>query len=289
MLGGLSGAEVCRPLGFFSRRPHPRRRCLPWNNLQDHNHGEGPESSVTSAPRESKLLAFRTCVDFRRLGLEENGSTVRQRLFSPGPHSAVGALGKIRVQVLRSSGTFPGAGGPTGGRRFQTLVSWCFWPSVERAQPLSVPPKLHGLPQIPKELAGCHRGWSPGRSQGNVRTARRRISVMQSHVAKLLRQGKREQLGETDSEKAIVRAQSESEPETKPRPCRRDPSGLGRRRCDAAKKKFRHGGLESMRRDSQVTNNLTCKTQKTWKRSLKGAPTLLSALLDTRGTTGPSL
>ena len=40
-------------------------------------------------------------MDTSRLGLG-------QRLFSTGPHSAVGALGKVRMQVLRSSGTFPG-------------------------------------------------------------------------------------------------------------------------------------------------------------------------------------
>ena len=134
-----------------------------------------------------------------RLGKVDNSSssTVGQRLFSPGPHSEFGALGKIKYseaavlsRVLEAQ-----------QRSDNTELSWSV---VERTQLSSVSPKLHGLPQMPKELEqDAVGGWSPGQLQGYVRTARKRISIMQSHVAELLRQGKGELLGEMDLEKDI--------------------------------------------------------------------------------------
>ena len=143
-------------------------------------------------------------------------------------------------------------------------------------------------------------GWSRGQSQGYVRTGRKRISVMQCHVAMLLRQDKRELLRETDLEKDISerllqwvslkrssgpgasetsvesrRAQGSSERETKPK---EETSGTWIRETktgcwNRAKTRFRHGELGSMKRDSRVTKNLTCKTRNMRKRSLEGIPT----------------
>ena len=65
-------------------------------------------------------------------------------------------------------------------------------------------PSCTGCLKYPKNWQDALGGWSPGQSQGYVRTARQRIAIMQSHVAQLLRQGKGEILGETDLENDIA-------------------------------------------------------------------------------------
>ena len=96
LLGSLGGAEICISPRAITWRLHPHRRCPPWDTLQNQNHRKGQESSITRAPRKSKLLTLGSCVDASRLRTVENSSTVGQRLFSPGPRSEVGTLGKIR-------------------------------------------------------------------------------------------------------------------------------------------------------------------------------------------------
>ena len=46
-------------------------------------------------------------------------------------------------------------------------------------------------------------GWSPGQSQTYVRTTRKRISAMQARVAKMLREGQSEALGERELEEDL--------------------------------------------------------------------------------------
>ena len=55
--GSLDGTEICTPPGVITCGLHSHERCLPWNTL-DQNHREGQESSITCAPRESKLLVL---------------------------------------------------------------------------------------------------------------------------------------------------------------------------------------------------------------------------------------
>ena len=135
VLGSLGGAEICRP----SLRPH--RRCLPWDTLQDQNHGEGQESSITSAARESKLLALGSWVDSSRT----------RDVFSRFPLDGW-SIGKGTNASTPKQRYFPGCWKPNSS---QTAPSFCVQVFLAIC---GVSPMLHGLLQIPKELAGrCRR------------------------------------------------------------------------------------------------------------------------------------
>ena len=60
-----------------------------------------------------------------------------------------------------------------------------------------------GCLRYPKNWQDALGGWSPGQSQAYVRTTRRRISIMQTKVAKLFREGQGEALGEKDLEEDL--------------------------------------------------------------------------------------
>ena len=122
----------------------------------------------------------------------------------------------------------------------------CSGPSVERAQSASVPPKLHMLLQIPKELAGCRRRLvtraiarlrlhsekarlSDAEQRGHAPSAGQKGAIGRDRPGKRhfrsiatigLRRRGRPRASRTLVES--VRAQNEGEPEMEPRPCRRD-------------------------------------------------------------------
>ena len=60
-----------------------------------------------------------------------------------------------------------------------------------------------GCLRYPRHWQDAVGGWSPGQSQTYVRTTRRRISAMQARVAKMLREGHGEALGERELEEDL--------------------------------------------------------------------------------------
>ena len=65
-------------------------------------------------------------------------------------------------------------------------------------------PSCTGGLRYPKNWQDAIGGWSPGQSQAYVRTKRKRLSIMQSTVAKLLRDGRGDKLGERDLEEDLL-------------------------------------------------------------------------------------
>ena len=65
-------------------------------------------------------------------------------------------------------------------------------------------PSCTGCLRFPKNWQDAIGGWTPGHSQGYVRTTRRRIEQMQTKVAKLIRQGGGAQFGETELEEDLL-------------------------------------------------------------------------------------
>ena len=70
--------------------------------------------------------------------------------------------------------------------------------------PRSFLPTCTGCLRYPKNWQDAIGGWSPGQAQAYVRTTRRRLSIMQSTVAKLLRDGRKDELGERDLEEGLM-------------------------------------------------------------------------------------
>ena len=60
-----------------------------------------------------------------------------------------------------------------------------------------------GCLRYPRNWQDAIGGWSPGQSQTYVRTTRKRISAMQARVAKMLREGQGEALGERELEEDL--------------------------------------------------------------------------------------
>ena len=186
---GLACAEVCRPPGFISRRLRPGRRCPLCNNQSP-----GPQ------PRERTRKFNHEC----STGVETAGfwnlgcvPSARELCITAAPFN--------RDDFLPV---------PTGRLEHWERYVCKYFEATVLARSVDGTKLL--CPHVPGDSTALERSSQLARVASNsrrsgrmpsgiryVRTARRRISVMQSHVAKLLRQGKREQFGEADFEEDI--------------------------------------------------------------------------------------
>ena len=127
-------------------------------------------------PRLEAILELVDCVG-RRTAAEE----LRRSSRLPGTQSG---------RALRTVSA-PEA---PNGTRFLRRSCW----SNNNGESAGVPGSANKRTRWKERSSDAVGGWSPGQSQGHVRTARKRISVMQCHVAKLLRN-----CWETDLEKTF--------------------------------------------------------------------------------------